>query len=176
MRPIIRAPASRFPPPPHPPLLFPALTLSTLYGRLLSCACLRPPPPPVSPPSPSPLSWVISLSYVCPSLCVCAPSLFVSDSFSWKIRDAYLAPLFFLDRRRRSAERGPGVKKTPPPHPLTVHSSPPDQCRGGRGGLPAKCTLTVQSERFIDRLTLFNVLRRVIKSHTGRHRLFFKKS
>lgn len=48
---------------------------------------------PVSP-SPSPLSWVISLSYVCPSLCVCVPPLFVSDSFSREIRDAYLVPLF----------------------------------------------------------------------------------
>lgn len=53
------------------------------------------PPPPMSPPSSSPLTRVISLSYVCPSLCVCAPSSFVSDSFSWEIRDAYLAPLFF---------------------------------------------------------------------------------
>lgn len=48
---------------------------------------------PVSP-SPSPFSWVISLSYVCPSLCVCVPPLFVSDSFSREIRDAYLVPLF----------------------------------------------------------------------------------
>lgn len=45
-------------------------------------------------PSPSLLSWVISLSYVCPSLYVCVPPLFVSDSFSREIRDAYLVPLF----------------------------------------------------------------------------------
>lgn len=80
--------------------------------------------PTMSPPSLAPLSWVISLSYVCPSLCVCAPSPFVSDSFSWEIRDAYLAPLFFLDRRRRSAEQGLGVekKKTPKKKPAAATS------------------------------------------------------
>lgn len=36
---------------------------------------------------------VISLSYVCPSLCVCVPPLFVSNSFSREIRDAYLVLL-----------------------------------------------------------------------------------
>lgn len=44
-------------------------------------------------PAPSLLFLVISLSYVCPSFYVCVPPLFVSDSFSREIRDAYLVPL-----------------------------------------------------------------------------------
>lgn len=76
------------------PLLlhFLALVLPLLYGFLLfTCMplsfslCL---------PRPPSFSRVISLSYVCPSLYVCVPPLFVSDSFSREIRDAYLAPLF----------------------------------------------------------------------------------
>lgn len=39
-------------------------------------------------------SWLISLSYVCPSLCVHVLPSFVSDSFSREIRDAYLVLLF----------------------------------------------------------------------------------
>lgn len=42
--------------------------------------------------------------------------------------------------------------------------------------LPAECTVMEQSERFIDRLTLFNVSRRVIRSRAGRRRLFCKYS
>lgn len=49
-------------------------------------------------PRPPSFSWVISLSYVCPSLYVCVPPLFVSDSFSREIRDAYLVPLFSTSR------------------------------------------------------------------------------
>lgn len=48
----------------------------------------------VSLPYPPFFSWVISLSYVCPSLCVCVLPSFVSDSFSREIRDAYFVPLF----------------------------------------------------------------------------------
>lgn len=48
----------------------------------------------VSLPYPPFFSWVISLSYVCPNLCVCVLPSFVSDSFSREIRDAYLVPLF----------------------------------------------------------------------------------
>lgn len=45
-------------------------------------------------PHPPFFSWVISLSSVCPSLCVCVLPSFVSDSFSREIRDAYLVPLY----------------------------------------------------------------------------------
>lgn len=47
----------------------------------------------VVPTHPPFFSWLISLSYVCPSLCVCVLPSFVSDSFSREIRDAYLVPL-----------------------------------------------------------------------------------
>lgn len=64
-----------------------------------------------------PFSWVISLSYVCPSLCVCVPPLFVSDSFSRKIRDAYLVPLSPTDAAApsRAVHRWPCRQKPHPP-------------------------------------------------------------
>lgn len=70
-------------------------------------------------PSPSLLSWVISLSYVCPSLCVCVPPLFVSDSFSREIRDAYLVPLFSTSAAALSytVQQWPRRKT---PHPLIM--------------------------------------------------------
>ncbi len=79
-------------------------------------------------PSPSLLSSVISLSYVCPSLYVCVPPLFVSDSFSREIRDAYLVPLFSTGAAALSYTvwRWPRRKK---PHPLIMCSSYPDQCQ-----------------------------------------------
>lgn len=79
--------------------------------------------------SPSLLSWVISLSYVCPSLYVCVPPLFVSDSFSREIRDAYLVPLSSTGAVALSyiAQGWPHRQK---PHPLIMCSSYPDQCQG----------------------------------------------
>lgn len=94
-------------------------------------AGFAPPTPPCPPaplqyfsllllPSPSLLFLVISLSYVCPSLCVCVPPLFVSHSFSREIRDAYLVPLFSTSTVGLSstARRWPLRQKT-----LTVFSS-----------------------------------------------------
>lgn len=82
--------AGFFPPLTTPPLSFPcphALTVWISLVHVRASVFL-----PLSP-SPSLLSWVISLSYVCPSLYVCVPPLFVSDSFSREIRDAYLVLL-----------------------------------------------------------------------------------
>lgn len=80
-------------------------------------------------PSPSLLSWVISLSYVCPSLYVFVPPLFVSDSFSREIRDAYLVPLFSTSAAVLSytVQRWPRHKL---PHLLIVFLSYPDRCQG----------------------------------------------
>lgn len=78
--------------------------------------------------APSLLSWVISLSYVCPSLYVCVPPLFVSDSFSREIRDAYLVPLSSTGAVALSyiARQWPHRQK---PHPLMMCSSCSDQCQ-----------------------------------------------
>lgn len=128
---------------------------------------------PVSP-SPSPLSWVISLSYVCPSLCVCVPPLFVSDSFSREIRDAYLVPLFSTSAAALSyaALRWPRREKHHIHSPCTLRDliSVGGQMQNKLAlvhremyELQASTCIAV-SEWFIDRLTLFNVLRKVIKS------------
>lgn len=84
-RPIIRAPALVFvlagSSPSSSLTLLPRMDVHTLASVAL-------------PPLPPFLYWLISLSYVCPSLCVCLLPPFVSDSFSREIRDAYLGPLF----------------------------------------------------------------------------------
>lgn len=74
----------------HLPALLPP------YCKLFFCSraslCISPTLP-LFLSHPSLFSLVISLSYVCPSLCVCVPPLFVSNSFSREIRDAYLVLL-----------------------------------------------------------------------------------
>lgn len=77
-------------------------------------------------PSPSRLYRVISLSYVCPSLYVCVPSLFVSDSFSRKIRDAYLVPLSSTD----AVALGYSVWRWPRRQKPHARSSHADRSRG----------------------------------------------
>lgn len=137
--------------------------------------CMPPSFFPVSP-SPSPLSRVISLSYVCPSLCVCVPPLFVSDSFSREIRDAYLVPLFSTGAAAPSyaAPRWPRHEKRHIHPPCTLRDligvGGGGRCRiswhlpTGKCGQVQASTCIAENERFIDRLTLFNVLRKVIKS------------
>ena len=82
-------------------------------------------------PRPPSFSWVISLSYVCPSLYVCVPPLFVSDSFSREIRDAYLVPLFSTSRGSAELHRA-AMALVVESH---IHSScahhTPDQCFEG---------------------------------------------
>lgn len=80
-------------------------------------------------PSPSLLSWVISLSHVCPSFYVCVPPLFVSDSFSREIRDAYLVLLSSTGTVMLSYTvwRWPHRQKS---HLLITSSSYLDRCKG----------------------------------------------
>lgn len=174
MQPIIKSvlaffssSSSSFPPllPPPPPPPPPCPRAPLLYGFLLfTCMplsfslCL-----PLALP---PFSRVISLSYVCPSLYVCVPPLFVSDSFSREIRDAYLVPLSSTGAVALSytAWRWPRRQK---PHPLIMRSSYPDRCQGpdaewkprphlSTGQFEASARMTV-IDCLINQLTLFNV-------------------
>lgn len=77
------------PPDPSSSISLPSCTLTVWFSLVHVNASVFLP----LSPSPSLPSWVISLSYVCPSFYVCVPPLFVSDSFSREIRDAYLVLL-----------------------------------------------------------------------------------
>lgn len=109
-----------FPPPspcPPAPLLY-AFLLFFFFTLLLSLS---------HPPLPS---LVISLSYVCPSLCVCVPPLFVSNSFSREIRDAYLVPLSSTGAAALSyiVRRWPHHQNA---HSLVLRSTYLDRCQKG---------------------------------------------
>ena len=160
-RPFKRSPLFFFFSLPHTLRCF--CSLSALCTSSLVCARFSPPPPPPPPPLAAlmlpycmdfscsrpglclsasvslalpPVSRVISLSYVCPSLYVCVPPLFVSDSFSREIRDAYLVPLSSTGAVAVSytARRWPRCQKLPP---LIMCSSYPDRCQvPGAGGKP----------------------------------------
>lgn len=122
---ILTTPPPPFPCP-HAPLLYGFLLFTCMPLSFSLCLSLSHPPSLF-------FFWVISLSYVCPSLYVCVPPLFVSDSFSREIRDAYLVPLFSTSAAAPSytVRRWPRRQK---PHTLIPRSSYPDQCqRPGEG-------------------------------------------
>lgn len=114
---LLTAPPPPFPCP-HAPLLYGCLLFTCMPLSFSFCL-----------PRPPSFSWVISLSYVCPSLYVCVPPLFVSDSFSREIRDAYLVPLFSTSAAALSytVQRWPRHKM---PHLHIMCLSYPNHCRG----------------------------------------------
>lgn len=90
---------------------------TTVSFFFFTCISLYLSHPPSLSFSPSLFFLVISLSYVCPSLCVCVPPLFVSNSFSREIRDAYLVPL------SSTGAAAPGYTVRRWPHRQNAYSS-----------------------------------------------------
>lgn len=96
-------------------------------------------------PRPPSFSWVISLSYVCPSLCVCVLPSFVSDSFSREIRNAYLVPLF-----QSSTVPACSINSTS----TRLH---PDRCQGPRRKICSRASCSPTTLTSFKHWNLFSV-------------------